>query len=1038
MKLFTLIVISTIFSLPLFSQSAEEYLGMALLAHQTGNILNKIEYAEKAIKLFEKKQIFNDKYCQASLIAASGYSALDSLSKAIEILEKAKSRYTRGSTKIKADLYGTLGYYYFIAIDSVHTESLLLEADSIYNELGLKGNEYFLNLKTLGEYYWETGKDAEAEPLLIEATAWLKENMPNNIETLGSWYSLGRVYFSLGKFEKAESTFLDLLKFNSTKFENNQLFNALIFHYLKEIALVKNEPSKAELYYLQTIKIFEETGESKSQNYGMVLHNFGSFYFNEKNYPQAINYLKRALEIRKIYRQEYPLDYVITCDLIATAYAQMKIYNEADKYYSEIQKVFSETRDTLNIDYTIFLHNFGLFYYNQRNLEKAEEYYNRCLSLSEKLVGKNFSDYPTILFNLASVYKMKGEYAKAESLYVEAFELANKIDKNKEINETVLENFGQLYIYTKQYEKAFYWIEKALKDAKRKIIDRFPALSEEEKEIRLINFNYQTLFSVNSSLGNTKSKIVYDYYLFRKGLVLNSSANIREFIANSDNKKLKEKYEGWQSLLAEINQMISKTPEQREMAGFDLKAAQEKAELLEKELSQMSSEFKDFVLIPNYKWEDVQKKMKPGEALVEFVNFYIESKEATDETRYGVYITKSGQNEPIFIELKDGNKLDRLIIPELNERNKNPLAYEAVDDGNSTGNNEEKGAGNDEDNGGVISEKTIYNELFAQIAEHLKGIKKVYISPDGEFYKVNFNTIKNPKTGKYLIEEYEINYITSGNDIVRGTKSTKQNKTAVLMGYPNYNLSSDKFIPLVQNQRDRDSQRDVTFEMSESRQFYFQPLSGTMEETKETGSILRSAGWAVKTLLYDEATETNLKKVKAPGILSVATHGYFQGNPDYSREDEIMGGIDNSVAFYNPLLRSGLLLTGAQTYQNSTPEEREKLPENGIFTGAEAAQLNLFGTDVVILSACETGLGKVNNGEGVFGLQRGFFGAGANSVLMSLWKVNDAATKELMIEFMKNYSTTFDKQGSLRKAQLTLMKKYPKPYYWGAFVLVER
>jgi CHAT domain-containing protein len=147
-------------------------------------------------------------------------------------------------------------------------------------------------------------------------------------------------------------------------------------------------------------------------------------------------------------------------------------------------------------------------------------------------------------------------------------------------------------------------------------------------------------------------------------------------------------------------------------------------------------------------------------------------------------------------------------------------------------------------------------------------------------------------------------------------------------------------------------------------------------------------------------------------------------------------GTDTRKAVENPLLRSGLFLTGAETFLNAEETQKEKFEENGILTAYEASQLNLFGTDLVILSACETGLGEVNNGEGVFGLQRGFLGAGAKSVLMSLWKVDDCATKDLMIEFIKNYSTTMNKQKSLRDAQLTIMKKYPLPYFWGAFVII--
>ena len=178
----------------------------------------------------------------------------------------------------------------------------------------------------------------------------------------------------------------------------------------------------------------------------------------------------------------------------------------------------------------------------------------------------------------------------------------------------------------------------------------------------------------------------------------------------------------------------------------------------------------------------------------------------------------------------------------------------------------------------------------------------------------------------------------------------------------------------------------------------------------------------------EEALEENLKHSLKPKLLHIATHGYFQ--PDLT-----VDGNQRSVD--NPLLRSGLMMAGAsQRLEQQTEKEDFAIQEDGVLTSYEAMELNLENTELVVLSACETGLGEIKNGEGVYGLQRAFRVAGARNLIMSLWKVDDEVTLELMSEFYRNWLATNDKHDALKKAQLTIMSKFPQPTYWGSFILV--
>ena len=142
--------------------------------------------------------------------------------------------------------------------------------------------------------------------------------------------------------------------------------------------------------------------------------------------------------------------------------------------------------------------------------------------------------------------------------------------------------------------------------------------------------------------------------------------------------------------------------------------------------------------------------------------------------------------------------------------------------------------------------------------------------------------------------------------------------------------------------------------------------------------------------------------------------------------------VSQEIILDNPMLRSGLALAGVNTWLKNRPLIKEA--EDGILTADDVAGWNLFNTELVVLSACETGLGDIVTGEGVFGLRRAFVLAGAQTLVMSLWKVPDEQTKELMVNFYKHLLSGKPRAEALREAQLQMKEKYPNPYYWGAFI----
>ncbi|MCS7077078.1 MAG: CHAT domain-containing protein [Bacteroidia bacterium] len=311
-------------------------------------------------------------------------------------------------------------------------------------------------------------------------------------------------------------------------------------------------------------------------------------------------------------------------------------------------------------------------------------------------------------------------------------------------------------------------------------------------------------------------------------------------------------------------------------------------------------------------------------------------------------------------------------------------------------------------------QEQVYQTLWKPIQDSLQGITQIYYLPDGVFYQINFSTLYDAQKEEYLLMNYDFYWINHIQDISTVNNiDVFQKPMAVLFGYPDYWAEKT---------------------LQDSTRGYLQPLPGTKIEIESIKKVLQKEGWRVSVYLSDEASEENLKKIHRPTVLHIATHGFYIDNIK-NRFLQKRIGISDSTLYSIPLLRSGLMLAGAEKTLEDVQKANKAL-NDGILLGYEAQHINLENTELVVLSACETGLGSVMAGEGIFGLQRAFEMAGAKTVMTSLWNVNDRATQLLMTYFYLFWLKYQNKQKALKMAQIAVMKEYIYPYFWGAFVLV--
>lgn len=324
--------------------------------------------------------------------------------------------------------------------------------------------------------------------------------------------------------------------------------------------------------------------------------------------------------------------------------------------------------------------------------------------------------------------------------------------------------------------------------------------------------------------------------------------------------------------------------------------------------------------------------------------------------------------------------------------------------------------------------------VFDPLVPAFTGCTQLFLAPDGELTRLPFEALPTDD-GRRLVDDYQLSYLDTGRDVLRfGAETSNQLAEPLVLADPDFDLSSESAHAPTGDTRTQGRQSRAL----DPNAFHFDPLPGTHLEGEYIAAQLGVPLW-----FKDAALEGRLKNTPSPRILHIATHGFFLENQRRDSNQswldmETLGGIASSPlgrlahAIENPLLRSGLALAGANTWLGGKrlPEEAE----DGLLTAEDVSGLDLIGTELVVLSACETGLGAIQVGEGVFGLRRSFLLAGARTLVMSLWKVPDQQTQELMEDFYRRILNGQNRSDALRAAQLAMKTRHPEPLYWAAFI----
>jgi CHAT domain-containing protein/Tfp pilus assembly protein PilF len=856
---------------------------------------------------------------------------------------------------------------------------------------------------------YRAGRFPEAISLAERALAIREKTLgPEHPDTVTNVNNLAVLYQSMGVYAKAEPLLQRALATSEKQLGPDHPDTAAQLNNLATLYYSIGAYVKAESLFQRALAIREKALGPDDPDTAVSINNLATLYLSMGANTKAAQLYERALAIME--KALGPEDRLIATALnnLASVYSSMGAYAKAEPLNERAVAIMEKTLGPEHPDTATGLNNLAEMYSAMSSYDKAEPLYQRALAIRERALGPEHPDTGVSLNNLARMYESAGRYSSAEPLYQRALAVMEKaLGPDHPRTATSVNNLANLYQSMGAYDKAESLSERAQAIDERNAARVLLTGSEARKRAYLQQGRGHIDAAVSFSLSHPTARsrasgltAVLQY----KGRVLDamsdSVARLRRSVEPRDQSlfdQLSDVERKLSSLTFGGSGKPSGTAYRERLA-----ALTQDEERLQAELSTRSAAFREEAAPITL--EGVRQALPADATLVEWFRYGPFDPKATGPAsahwgapRYVAYVLNR-TGEPVAIDLGTAEPIDALVAEfrtALSDPTTTYFTEVAAD----------------------LSEK-----LIKPLGPQLKPGQHLLFSPDGELNLLPFAALAD-ESGDYLMQRLEITYLTSGRDLLRMGADPAARDGAVVMADPDFGQVASEgssVDAVVASTRSADLDRSGLI---------FKRLAGTADEAKALRSLLKLD--AQHTPTGDRATEALLRALHGPRILHVATHGFFLSDREAAAIPKPAGFAENTrtPSGENPLLRSGLALAGANARRSGDTDD-------GILTAAEAAQLDLLGTQLVVLSACETGVGKVRTGEGVYGLRRALVLAGAQAQVASLWKVDDSATQELIVNYYRRLLSGQGRSAALRAAQQAMLANPQRqhPYYWAAFI----
>ena len=901
---------------------------------------------------------------------------------------------------------------YFCIGDYKEALKLDLEAKEIIErELGTEHPDYAWVLRNLASGYIFLGNYKEAIKLDLEAKEIIKKvygtNNPNYATSLNN---LALTYSRLGNYQEAINLDKEAIKIRKELLGTEHPDYAASLNNLAEIYVKIGNYNDALRLSSIAVETFRKIYGPDHPNYATSLNNLATTYGVIGNYLEAIRLETEALAVVKnALGSEHP-NYARYLNNIASYYSLIGNYDEALELGIEAADINKNILGEEHPDYAQSLGYLSKYHLICGNIKEALRLGIETKRIIKNTMGENHPDYATALSILGSCYYTAGDYDEAIRYAIEVLDIRKRIFGSESLNyATSLSNLAVCLSESEEYNESIPLYRDYISLVQKNVLNTFSGMTSNERQMYWNKFNFSLnqripADIIRSGMPDVASMLYDNTALFAKGLLLSTELEMTKLIQESGDDEALQMYSDLRQNRQMLNLQYSKPIAERYLNCDSLERVSNN---LERQLVSRVKAFGDYTRNLSITWRDVQSKLKDNDIAIEFLS----------------YPEKDGEINYVALTLCKNDTAPKLT----------PLFVESK-----------------------LLETSGYHEtyqtaeadslIWGSLSSRLEGKSNVYFSASGMLHNIGIEYLPS-------MEGKDCYRLSSTRELVTHT-SNETLRSATLYGDIDYDAtyaaiesktpSAIKYYAMNLTKQHRGVFDDRSLDDG------VDALPGTRAELNEVSKLMQSRGMLCDTVTGVLASEESFKALSGQrkSLLHISTHGFYYNDKKANNlkphlRQMLMGDDRPAYAEDQSLLRCGLCFAGAnQALQGkSQPSEWQG---DGVLNALEIAQTDLRGLDLVVLSACQTALGDIAQGEGVFGLQRGFKKAGAKTLLMSLWKVNDVATKILMVEFYKNYLAGKSKLESLRIAQQYVRNKdengvklFDNPHYWAGFILLD-
>lgn len=817
---------------------------------------------------------------------------------------------------------------------------------------------------------------------------------------------------------------------------------AVAFADLAELYIKKGDYIRGEELLERGLTIVEQSEGTTHPDCTRFLVYLSILHSWKADYVRAERLLEHAVKIAESKFSENP-NILVSFSVLATVYVDEGKFLKAEDVIKRSLAIRERVYGPESVEVAANLGDLAHLYERQEKYVEAELFLKRTIEMQRKAVGSNSKLVVDSMVSLANLYTLTGQYSRAQSLLEEASSIKEKTVGSEEVllypwsfwylkqgnhiqaeafskraavdlekrlgldhpsTTTALNRLAVIYAARNDVDATLATLARTVESRERVLSLMLTTGSEEQKRIYMSTLAGETARTVSLNTqeapqSKEATTLAFTTVLRRKGRV--SDAMLNQFtLLNRHLQPEARTLHG--ELVAARAQLAALVFDSTAITAESRQARERLKQYIEKIESELAKRSVQFAVQSTPVTVDrVRRAIPETAALIEFVKYRSFKVDPTGGQRWGsmhyaAYVLLSG-SEPTVVELGEAEPIEKAVT-----HFRNLLA--------SPRDPEAKAAGS-----------ALFRLVMGPVFKELGNCRKLLISPDSSLNLVPFAALVD-EAGKYLVENYDISYLTSGRDLLALRLNYSSRQGSVIVANPTFDDSSTGKKTTNSPASVSNDRRSIDF-----KEVKVSALPGTAEEALAIGKILTDS----VVLTEQNATEAALKNLKGPRILHLATHGFFlsdqaEVSSDNKRQLVRTWGFEPGE---NPLLRSGILLAGVMQAQSGNGED-------GVLTALETGDLDLWGTRLVVLSACDTGVGEIKTGDGVYGLRRALRLAGAESVIATLWKVDDAATRDLMIQFYERLQSGQGRSEALRSTQLKMLNssKWQHPYYWASFI----